>query len=74
MPIRQYKKLKIKLDAQSFMQYLLPLQEVLLSAPVLTSRGYRPLKMNFEDQLMIIMDVYPSPVKAPMNCPFLTTG
>jgi len=32
------------------------------------------LAMRFEDQLMIIMDVYPSPVKAPMNCPFLTTG
>lgn len=55
MPTPQCKKQKIKFNAQSFIQYLLPLQKILLTTPVLNSRGYRPLKMTFEDQLNALL-------------------
>ncbi|SMD15211.1 hypothetical protein SAMN02746065_1643, partial [Desulfocicer vacuolatum DSM 3385] len=55
MPIAQLKKQKIKFNAESFIQYLLPLQTILLTTPALNSRGYRPLKMTFEDQLNALL-------------------
>lgn len=38
-------------DSRSYAQYLSPLYNILPNAPTLESRGYRPLKMTFEDQL-----------------------
>jgi len=45
MPIPQCKTVDTKLNAQSYIQYLLPLQKILLF-PVFTSRGQRSLKMK----------------------------
>ena len=42
---------KIYLDSRSYYQYISPLQNILPNAPLLESRGNRPLKMTFEDQL-----------------------
>lgn len=47
--------LKVKLDARSFRQYLLPLQKIMFSVPELKSRGHRPLQMTFEDQLNALL-------------------
>lgn len=42
---------KLYLDSRSYTQYISPLQGILPNAPLLKSRGNRPLKMTFEDQL-----------------------
>jgi len=50
MPTPQCKTVDIKLNTQSFIQYLLPLEEILL-VPVFYSRGLPSSKMTFKDQL-----------------------
>lgn len=42
---------KENFESRSYTQYLLPLQDILPNTPTLESRGDRPLKMTFEDQL-----------------------
>ena len=42
---------KKKFNASSHTRFVKPLQKVFHSIPLLESRGYRPLKMTFEDQL-----------------------
>ncbi len=42
---------KENFDSRSYAQYLSPLQDILPNTPALESRGNRPLKMTFEDQL-----------------------
>ena len=43
--------LKLKINSRTFNQFLLPLKSILKYTPELGSRGNRPLKLNFEDQL-----------------------
>ena len=42
---------RAKFNPSSFRIFYQPLTEILPGAPALESRGHRPLKMNFEDQL-----------------------
>lgn len=42
---------KTHFDSRSYAHYLSPLHTILPNTPMLESRGYRPLKMTFEDQL-----------------------
>ena len=44
-----------KFDPSSFCNFYQPLEKILPQAPALESRGYRPLKMNFEDQLKALI-------------------
>jgi len=44
-----------KADAPSFRQLYLPLYRAMLGMPPLESRGDRPLKMTFEDQLKALI-------------------
>ena len=48
---RSFKPYQKKHFAPSFYQLYLPIIKILPETPVLESRGDRPLKMNFEDQL-----------------------
>jgi len=42
---------KKKFNTSSHTRFVKPLQKVFHSMPLLEPRGYRPLKMTFEDQL-----------------------
>jgi len=42
-------------DAPSFHQLYLPVHRAMLGMPLLESRGDRPLKMTFEDQLKALI-------------------
>ena len=53
MPAHFVPKLKIK--SQTFDKFIAPLLRLLPSAPQLLSRGDRPLKMTFEDQLKALV-------------------
>ncbi len=46
---------KLKLRSSSFLQLLQPVESVVPETPVLESRGDRPLKMTFYDQLKILI-------------------
>ena len=46
---------KKKFNPQSHVQFLKPLQNIFPETPQLKSRGSRPLKMTFEDQLQALI-------------------
>jgi len=52
---RSFKPYRKKVHASSFNKLLKPLGSVLTQVPILQSRGDRPLKMNFEDQLKALI-------------------
>lgn len=47
-----------KADVPSFHQLYLPVHEAMLGMAPLESRGHRPLKMTFEDQLKALIFFY----------------
>lgn len=53
--MRLLKTKKVQFDSHSYGNYLNPLHTVLPNAPILESRGNRPLKMTFEDQLHALL-------------------
>jgi len=52
---RSFEPYQKKLRLNSFFQFLQPLGDLVLEIPVLKSRGDRPLKMTFEDQLQMLV-------------------
>lgn len=52
---RSFKPYQKKHFAPSFYQLYLPVIKILTNTPVLESRGDRPLRMNFEDQLKALI-------------------
>ena len=44
-----------KLRSDSFFQFLQPVEDVIPETPVLESRGDRPFKMTFDDQLKMLI-------------------
>jgi hypothetical protein len=52
---RSFKPYQKKLSSDSFFQFLQPVGDILPQTPVLKSRGDKPLKMTFEDQLKILI-------------------
>ncbi|WP_435546799.1 hypothetical protein [Desulfobacterium sp. N47] len=46
---------KKKFNTSSHTRFVKPLQKIFHSIPLLESRGYRPLKMTFEDQLQALI-------------------
>ncbi|WP_425456388.1 IS4 family transposase [Desulfobotulus mexicanus] len=46
---------KKKIDSLTFNKFMLPIIKILPIIPALLSRGHRPLKMNFEDQLKALI-------------------
>jgi len=53
--LRSFGPYSKKFNKPSFFGFYQPLTKILPQAPVLKSRGYRPLKMNFEDQLKTLI-------------------
>lgn len=49
---------KLKIQSQTFDKFIAPLLKLLPFAPELLSRGDRPLKMTFEDQLQALVYFY----------------
>jgi hypothetical protein len=52
---RSFKPYQKKLRSDSFFQFYQPVGDVIPETPVLKSRGDRPLKMTFEDQLKMLI-------------------
>ena len=52
---RSFEPYQKKLHLNSFFQFLQPLRDLIPEIPVLKSRGDRPLKMTFEDQLQMLI-------------------
>lgn len=52
---RSFEPYQKKLRLNSFFQFLQPLGDLVPEIPVLKSRGDRPLKMTFEDQLQMLV-------------------
>jgi len=52
---RSFKPYQKKFHSDSFFQFLQPAGDILPQIPVLKSRGDKPLKMTFEDQLKILV-------------------
>ena len=52
---RSFEPYQKKFRSNSFFQFLQPVGDILPDIPVLESRGDRPLKMTFEDQLRILV-------------------
>ena len=52
---RSFEPYQKKLRPDSFYQFLQPVGDIIPEIPVLESRGDRPLKMNFEDQLKMLI-------------------
>jgi DDE family transposase len=52
---RSFKPHQKKLRSDSFFQFLQPVRDIMPETPVLESRGDRPLKMTFEDQLKMLI-------------------
>jgi len=52
---RSFKPYQKKLRSDSFFQFYQPVGDVIPETPVLKSRGDRPLKMTFEDELKILI-------------------
>jgi hypothetical protein len=52
---RSFEPNRKKLHLNSFFQFLQPLGDLIPEIPVLKSRGDRPLKMTFEDQLQMLV-------------------
>lgn len=52
---RSFKSYQKKLRSNSFFQFYQPVGDVIPETPVLKSRGDRPLKMTFEDELKILI-------------------
>jgi len=52
---RSFEPNQKKLHLNSFFQFLQPLGDLIPEIPVLKSRGDRPLKMTFEDQLQMLI-------------------
>lgn len=52
---RSFEPYQKKLRSDLFLQFIRPLWDVLPETPVLASRGDRPLKMTFEDQLKMLI-------------------
>jgi len=52
---RSFKPYQKKLRSSSFCKFYQPVKGVIPEAPVLKSRGDRPLKMTFEDQLKMLI-------------------
>jgi hypothetical protein len=53
--MRLLKTKKVHFDSHSYGNYLNPLHSVLPNTLILESRGNRPLKMTFEDQLHALL-------------------
>ncbi|MCP3872906.1 MAG: IS4 family transposase [Desulfobacteraceae bacterium] len=53
--MRSFRQKKVHFDSRCYSHYLSPLQVVLPNTPTLESKGNRPLKMTFEDQLHALM-------------------
>ena len=52
---RSFEPYRKKFHSHLFLQFLRPLRDIILKAPVLMPRGDRPLKMSFEDQLNMLI-------------------
>lgn len=52
---RSFQTFQKKFRSDSFFQFLQPVDDVIPEAPVLESRGDRPLKMTFDDQLKMLI-------------------
>jgi hypothetical protein len=52
---RSFQSYQKKLRSDSFLQFLQPVEDVGPETPVLASRGDRPLKMTFDDQLKMLI-------------------
>jgi len=52
---RSFKRYQKKFRSDSFFQFLQPVGNIFPQTPVLKSRGDKPLKMTFEDQLKILV-------------------
>lgn len=52
---RSFKSNQKKIRLNSFFQFIQPLGDIIPEIPVLKSRGDRPLKMTFEDQLQMLI-------------------
>ena len=52
---RSFKPYQKKLRSDSFFQFYQPVGDVIPAMPILKSRGDRPLQMNFEDQLKMLI-------------------
>ncbi len=52
---RSVKPYRIKLNSHFFNQFFQPVWDAIPETPVLESRGDRPLKMTFEDQLKMLV-------------------
>lgn len=52
---RSFEPYATKLEAQKFLQFYQPIENILPEAPMLKSRGDKPLKMSFEDQLKALI-------------------